>query len=73
MKLCGHMRLTSSSGNTEGVMYALNLGQPFNQTTNLTGLFQTMSETGGLATNNIAPNYIDGEMFANDGELITYG
>lgn len=54
-------------------MYTFNLGQPFNQSTNLTGLFGTLSKTGGLADNNIAPDYIDGVMFANDGELITYG
>jgi hypothetical protein len=54
-------------------VYTLNLGLPFNQSTNLTGLFQTISPTGGLASNNIDPNYVDGVMFANDGELITYG
>jgi hypothetical protein len=36
-------------------------------------LFKEISKTGGLATNNIAPNYIDGVMFANDDELILYG
>ena len=54
-------------------MYEFNLGQPFNHSTNITSLFKTLSKTGGLASNNIAPNYDDGAMFSNDDELITFG
>lgn len=57
----------------EEVLYHLSLRQSFDQTTNQTALFQKTPKTGGLASNNIAPNYIDGVMFANDYELILYG
>ncbi|KAL1968405.1 hypothetical protein VTN77DRAFT_1934 [Rasamsonia byssochlamydoides] len=59
--------------NIDGLVYTLNLGQPFDQTTNLTTLFQALNKTGGLASKNTAPTYIDGVMFANDDELILYG
>ncbi|KUL85884.1 hypothetical protein ZTR_06378 [Talaromyces verruculosus] len=62
-----------NDGGINGVVYEFNLGQPFNQSTNITSLFKTLSKTGGLASNNIAPNYVDGAMFANDDELITFG
>jgi hypothetical protein len=63
----------SRQGNVKGLVYSLNLGQPFGPTTNLTALFKGTSKTGGLASNNLAPNYIDGVMFANDDEFILYG
>lgn len=56
-------------------MFSLNLSYAFDTTifNKTTSLLQTMSKTGGTAGNNIAPNYIDGAMFANDGELYLYG
>jgi hypothetical protein len=54
-------------------MYALNLGQRFGPTTNLTALFKTIPKIGGTVTKSIAPDYIDGVMFANGYELILYG
>ncbi|KAL1967301.1 hypothetical protein VTN77DRAFT_3347 [Rasamsonia byssochlamydoides] len=54
-------------------MYNLSLSVPFDKQTNLTGLFNAMSKNDGLLNSNIAPNYNDGVMFANDDEFILYG
>ena len=63
----------TSDGNVQGDMYLLNFSQPFNiGTTNLSSLFTPKQKAGGAA-NNIAPNFIDGTMFANDDELYLYG
>jgi hypothetical protein len=63
----------TSDGNVEGYMYLLNFSDPFTTgSTNLSGLFTTKQKAGGAA-NNIAPNYIDGTMFANNDELYLYG
>jgi hypothetical protein len=63
----------TSDGNVEGYMYLLNFSDPFTiGSTNLSGLFTTKQKAGGAA-NNIAPNYIDGTMFANNDELYLYG
>lgn len=63
----------TDDGNPEGYMYLLNFSDPFTiGSTNLSALFTTMQKAGGAA-NNIAPNYIDGTMFANNDELYLYG
>ena len=63
----------TSDGNPQGDMWVLNFSDPFTiGKTNLTRLFTTMQKAGGAA-NNIAPNYIDGTMFANNDELYLYG
>lgn len=63
----------TSDGNVEGDMYLLNFSQPFNTgSTNLSNLFTAKQKAGGAA-NNLAPNYIDGTMFANNDELYLYG
>ncbi|RWQ98209.1 hypothetical protein C8Q69DRAFT_458087 [Paecilomyces variotii] len=62
-----------NDGNVHGLLYTLNLGLPFDNTTNQTGLLQSMEKAGSSASNNIAPNYKDGVMFANDDEFILYG
>lgn len=56
-------------------MYSLNLSYPFDTTefNQTTALLQPVSKTGGNAANNIAPNYEDGAMFVNNGELLLYG
>ena len=60
-------------GNPQGYMYLLNFSDPFTiGQTNVSGLFTRMQKAGGAA-NNIAPNYIDGMMFANNDELYLYG
>jgi hypothetical protein len=69
----GTTPVVSSDGNMEGDMFVLNFSTPFNTaSTNVSGLFDRLAKAGG-AGNNIAPNYIDGTMFANDGELYLYG
>lgn len=69
----GTTPVVSSDGNVAGDMFRLNFSTSFDTTkTNLSGLFEKMSKAGG-AGNNIAPNYVDGTMFTNDGELYLYG
>lgn len=69
----GSTPVVSSDGNVAGDMYRLNLSKPFDTTsTNLSALLDTLPKAGG-AGNNIAPNYVDGTMFTNDGELYLYG
>jgi hypothetical protein len=56
-------------------MFSLNLSYAFNVATfnETTTLLRPLSKTGGTASNNIAPNYVDGALFANDGEFYLYG
>ena len=56
-------------------MFTLNLSYAFDTTAfnKTTSLLQTLSKTGGTAGNNIAPNYVDGALFANDGAFQLYG
>lgn len=69
----GSTPVVSSDGNVDGDMFMLNFSTPFDTTqTNVSGLFNRMAKAGG-AGNNIAPNYVDGTMFTNDGELYLYG
>ncbi|RVX66076.1 hypothetical protein B0A52_10010 [Exophiala mesophila] len=69
----GTTPVVSSDGNVAGDMFMLNFSTPFNTaSTNLSALLQRMPKAGG-AGNNIAPNYVDGTMFTNDGELYLYG
>ncbi|KAJ4506372.1 hypothetical protein HRR83_003085 [Exophiala dermatitidis] len=69
----GTAPVVSSDGNVAGDMFRLNLSIPFDtKTTNISARFDRMSKAGG-AGNNIAPNYVDGTMFTNDGELYLYG
>ena len=57
------------------MVYSLNFSQPFKTSQNLTALFQTTSKAAGGtgSANNIAPNYHDGAMLANDAEYFLYG
>lgn len=64
--------INNGPDNAEGTTYMVNLGQPFNQSTNLTGLFQQIPPPGGQESN-LAPNYVDGVMFASADELVLYG
>jgi hypothetical protein len=54
-------------------MYNLSLDIPFNKHTNLTGLLKAMPKNDGSSSSNIAPNYEDGVMFANDDQFLLYG
>lgn len=54
-----------------GFFYNFNLSTPFNTTSNFTSLIG--NETKGTGFGNLAPNYIDGTMFATDDEFYIYG
>ncbi|KAF7506675.1 hypothetical protein GJ744_011504 [Endocarpon pusillum] len=58
-----------------GRMFTLNLSYAFNTSTfnETTSLLQPLSKTSGTAGNNIAPDYEDGALFANEGEFYLYG
>lgn len=53
-----------------GLVYSLNLTMSFDEATNLTSLFKSMSKP---TSNNFTSNFIDGTMFMNDDEFILYG
>jgi hypothetical protein len=55
----------------EATIYYLNLTNPFNTKSDFMNLLSNMSVAGGSAS--IAPNYVDGTMFANDNEFYLYG
>ena len=55
----------------EATIYYLNLTNPFNTKSDFMMLLSNMSVAGGSAS--IAPNYVDGTMFANDNEFYLYG
>ncbi|PGH21438.1 hypothetical protein AJ80_03229 [Polytolypa hystricis UAMH7299] len=57
----------------ESDVFTLSLSRPWDKNTNQTALFGKISKTGGTAANNIAPNYKDGVMFANNHEFYVYG
>lgn len=51
----------------------LNFSQPFQTSANFTQVMTNMTKAGSGAANNIAPNFYDGAMIANDEEWFTYG
>ncbi|KAJ5698031.1 hypothetical protein N7462_000036 [Penicillium macrosclerotiorum] len=64
--------ITEGTGNVEGYIYSLNLTTSFNTSSNFMALIKNTSIAGGAA-NNIAPNYVDGVMFANKDDFHLYG
>ncbi|KZF25427.1 hypothetical protein L228DRAFT_280669 [Xylona heveae TC161] len=52
--------------------YTLNFSRPFKTSDNASDTFEMINKTAG-ASNNLAPEFLDGMMFANDGELYLYG
>ncbi|KAF8851662.1 hypothetical protein BDZ45DRAFT_678961 [Acephala macrosclerotiorum] len=65
----------TSDDNPLGIVYLLNFNTSFNATasTNFSKtVFTTQSKSNGAA-NNVAPNYYDGAMLANDFEWFIYG
>jgi hypothetical protein len=66
--------MSPCSGNPLGLVYTLNFSTPFNTTQNVSSILSTISKApNGGAANNIAPNYYDGAMLANDNEWFLYG
>jgi hypothetical protein len=56
------------------LIYSLNFSKPFNTTTNVSEILDTTSKVGnGNNANNLAPNYYDGALLANDAEFFLYG
>ncbi|OJJ45849.1 hypothetical protein ASPZODRAFT_133721 [Penicilliopsis zonata CBS 506.65] len=62
----------NNDGNADGYIYYLNLSTSFNTSSNFMTVLSNSTVAGGAATD-IAPNYIDGYMFANDDEFYLYG
>jgi hypothetical protein len=63
-----------TEGNPAGNVYLLNFSIPFKTSDNISEILTTISKaSGGGNANNLGPNYVDGAMFANDYEWITYG
>lgn len=73
-RLDHYSRLALAEDGT-GRMFSLNLSYSFDTSTfnETTSLLQPLSKTGGTAGNNIAPDYTDGALFANEGEFYLYG
>ncbi|KXJ92352.1 hypothetical protein Micbo1qcDRAFT_162603 [Microdochium bolleyi] len=72
----GTYRVPTPDDNTLALVYKLNFSKPFNTTAdfNYTTLLEHMPKGGsGNAGTNIAPNYQDGAMLANDHEFFLYG
>jgi len=70
----GTMGPLIGDGNPLGLVYTLKFNTPFKTSDNISDLLETISKApAGGAANNVAPNYVDGGMFVNDYEWITYG
>ncbi|KAL1887572.1 hypothetical protein Sste5346_010125 [Sporothrix stenoceras] len=60
--------------NPSGIVYTLNFSVPFKTSDNLTADMGVLYKVSpGSNANNIAPNYFDGAMLANDDEWFLYG
>ncbi|CAI7563872.1 unnamed protein product [Penicillium glandicola] len=60
-----------TQNSVDATIYYLNLTTSFNTKSNFTDLLSTKSVFGGSAS--VAPNYVDGTIFANDNEFYLYG
>ncbi|KAK3324706.1 hypothetical protein B0T19DRAFT_444102 [Cercophora scortea] len=69
----GSYGATVNDINLSGTVFTLNFSMPFNTTQNITAVFGTVTKPGGGGASNLAPNYIDGAMLANDDEWFLYG
>lgn len=56
----------------QGLVYTLNFSTPFKTSDNFSEVLSNITAVVG-ASNNIAPVYLDGALFANDGEFLSYG
>ncbi|KAI1113781.1 hypothetical protein F5Y14DRAFT_199263 [Nemania sp. NC0429] len=55
--------------NPQGFIYTLNFSIPFDSSTNISRILNTITKPA----NNLAPNYYDGALLANDYEFFLYG
>ncbi|KAJ6086056.1 hypothetical protein N7486_010337 [Penicillium sp. IBT 16267x] len=60
-----------STGSFDGSVYTFNLSSSFNTSSNFSDVLSLMPIAG--AGSNINPTFVDGVMFANDGEIYLYG
>ncbi|KAK9420210.1 hypothetical protein SUNI508_06738 [Seiridium unicorne] len=62
-------------GNPLRNVFLLNFSKPFNTSDNISEIFDLLPIGGsnGNALNNLAPNYFDGALLANDHEFFMYG
>ncbi|KAI0532608.1 hypothetical protein GGR58DRAFT_161003 [Xylaria digitata] len=61
-------------GNPLGIIYTLNFSVPWDSKTNISSILNTVFKApNGGAANNLAPNYYDGAMLANDSQFFLYG
>jgi hypothetical protein len=66
--------LNIAAENPLGIVYTLNFSRPFDTKSNISEVLGTLSKApNGNAATNIAPNYLDGAMLANDHEFFLYG
>ncbi|ETS82513.1 hypothetical protein PFICI_04389 [Pestalotiopsis fici W106-1] len=64
----------TQDNNPLGLIYTLNFSKPFNSSTNISDIMETISKApNGNAANNLAPNFFDGAMLHNDAEFFLYG
>ncbi len=64
----------TSDQNPLGIVYTLNFSVPFALSDNITAAMGVLYKaSAGTNANNLAPNYIDGAMLANDAEWFLYG
>ncbi|KAI1457554.1 hypothetical protein F4805DRAFT_173507 [Annulohypoxylon moriforme] len=60
--------------NPYGLIWIFNFSTPFDKNTNFSTILTTLSKApGGGAATNIAPNFHDGALLANDAEFFLYG
>jgi hypothetical protein len=61
------------SENPDGLVYTLNFSIPFKTSDNFSDIISTTTSAVAGTANNIAPNYLDGALLANDDEFFLYG
>ncbi|RDA87410.1 hypothetical protein CP532_6974 [Ophiocordyceps camponoti-leonardi (nom. inval.)] len=68
----GELAAPSNQGNFQGIVLTYNLTEPFDPTSNITGLLlkRHLSKANGISS---SPNAYDGAMLANDNEFFLYG
>ncbi|RDA95068.1 hypothetical protein CP533_2111 [Ophiocordyceps camponoti-saundersi (nom. inval.)] len=71
-RCCLSGQLTKRKGNFQGIVLTYNLTEPFNPSSNITGLLlkRQLVKANGITA---SPNAIDGAMLANDNEFFLYG
>lgn len=70
----GSISLPLPDDNPFGYIWTFNFSTPFSTSTNFSTVLGTISKgSNGYAANNVAPNFHDGALLANDDEFYLYG